>query len=137
MKCCDMKGFLTYLILWILSRKSMTGAEIAKELDKPIIKPVSIDTSKKPIKPKSKRYAQRRPFLVKKLGKKQKLPFIDLKVLRFCDGTNAVEDICKKSELPLMKVNEVLRKYQKKKLLRKINAEEPVKEVFKQIKSYL
>ncbi|MBC8500242.1 MAG: PadR family transcriptional regulator [Nanoarchaeota archaeon] len=29
-----MKGFLTYLILWILSKKKMNGAEIAKELQK-------------------------------------------------------------------------------------------------------
>ncbi len=29
-----MKGFLTYLLLWILSKKSMTGSEIAKELEK-------------------------------------------------------------------------------------------------------
>lgn len=28
------KGFLTLLILWIISRKSMTGAEIALELEK-------------------------------------------------------------------------------------------------------
>ena len=28
------KGFLTLLILWIISRKSMTGAEIALELQK-------------------------------------------------------------------------------------------------------
>ena len=34
MKCCDMKGYLSYLILWVLSRKSMTGAEITKELEK-------------------------------------------------------------------------------------------------------
>ncbi len=34
MKCCDMKGFLSYLVLWILSKKSMNGAEIAKELEK-------------------------------------------------------------------------------------------------------
>jgi len=33
MKCCDMKGFLSYLILWILSKKKMNGAEIAKELE--------------------------------------------------------------------------------------------------------
>ena len=32
MDCCDMKGFLSYLILWILSKGSMTGSEIAKEL---------------------------------------------------------------------------------------------------------
>lgn len=34
MKCCDMKGFLSYLVLWSLSKKSMTGSEIAKELEK-------------------------------------------------------------------------------------------------------
>ena len=34
MKCCDMKGFLSYLILWILSKKNMNGAEITKELEK-------------------------------------------------------------------------------------------------------
>ncbi len=34
MDCCDMKGFLSYLILWILSKKSMTGAELAQELEK-------------------------------------------------------------------------------------------------------
>lgn len=31
---CDMKGFLSFLILWLLSRKSMTGAELALELKK-------------------------------------------------------------------------------------------------------
>ena len=31
---CRTKGFLTFLILWIISRKSMTGAEIALELEK-------------------------------------------------------------------------------------------------------
>jgi len=34
MECCDMKGFLSYLILWNLSRKSMSGAELSKELEK-------------------------------------------------------------------------------------------------------
>lgn len=34
MECCDMKGFLSYLILWILSKKSMNGSGIAKELKK-------------------------------------------------------------------------------------------------------
>lgn len=31
---CRMKGFLSFLILWFVSRKSMTGAEIALELEK-------------------------------------------------------------------------------------------------------
>ena len=34
MKCCDMRGFLSYLMLWMLSKKSMNGAKIAKELEK-------------------------------------------------------------------------------------------------------
>ncbi|MBI5679725.1 MAG: PadR family transcriptional regulator [Methanobacterium sp.] len=29
-----MKGYLTYLILWILGKKSMNGAEIGRELEK-------------------------------------------------------------------------------------------------------
>jgi len=34
MKCCEMKGFLSYLILWNLSKRSMTGNELANELEK-------------------------------------------------------------------------------------------------------
>ena len=34
MKCHGMKGFLSYLILWILKNKSMNGAELAVELEK-------------------------------------------------------------------------------------------------------
>ena len=34
MNCCEMKGFLSYLILWMLSKKSMNGAEITRELEK-------------------------------------------------------------------------------------------------------
>lgn len=34
MVCCDMRGYLTYLILWSLSKNNMTGAELAKELEK-------------------------------------------------------------------------------------------------------
>lgn len=32
MACCEMKGFLSFLILWVLSKENMTGSEIAKEL---------------------------------------------------------------------------------------------------------
>ncbi|OIO21683.1 PadR family transcriptional regulator [Candidatus Micrarchaeota archaeon CG1_02_47_40] len=34
MKCCDMKGFLSYLILWCLKKRKMNGTEIAGELEK-------------------------------------------------------------------------------------------------------
>lgn len=34
MACCEMKGYLTYLILWILGKNNMNGAEIGRELEK-------------------------------------------------------------------------------------------------------
>ena len=34
MEHCKAKGFLSFLILWLVSKKSMTGAEIALELKK-------------------------------------------------------------------------------------------------------
>ena len=30
---CRMKGFLSFLILWLVNKKKMTGAEIAQELE--------------------------------------------------------------------------------------------------------
>lgn len=33
-QCCDMRGFLSYLVLWLLKNRKMTGAQIAKELEK-------------------------------------------------------------------------------------------------------
>ncbi|MEK6919018.1 MAG: PadR family transcriptional regulator [Nanoarchaeota archaeon] len=32
--CCDMRGFLSFLILFILSKDNLSGQEIAKELEK-------------------------------------------------------------------------------------------------------
>ena len=34
MECCDMKGYLSYLVLWILSKKRENGAGISRELEK-------------------------------------------------------------------------------------------------------
>ncbi len=34
MECCDMRGYLTYLILWNLRKHKMNGVEIAKEFEK-------------------------------------------------------------------------------------------------------
>ncbi len=31
---CDMRGFLTLLILWLLSKKPASGAELAREIEK-------------------------------------------------------------------------------------------------------
>lgn len=32
--CCDMRGMLSFMILWLLSKKSMYGQELAKEIGK-------------------------------------------------------------------------------------------------------
>lgn len=32
--CCDMRGMLSFLILFLLSKKTMNGQEIAKEIEK-------------------------------------------------------------------------------------------------------
>ena len=34
MTICKMKGFLSFLVLWMISKNSMNGAEIALELEK-------------------------------------------------------------------------------------------------------
>lgn len=33
-ECCDMRGMLSFLILWLLSKKPMYGQELAKEISK-------------------------------------------------------------------------------------------------------
>lgn len=33
-QACDMRGFLSFLILWLLSKKPMSGAQLADELEK-------------------------------------------------------------------------------------------------------
>lgn len=32
--CCDMRGMLSFMILWLLSKKSMYGQELAAEIGK-------------------------------------------------------------------------------------------------------
>lgn len=32
--CCDMRGFLSFLILFLLSKKTMNGQDLAKELER-------------------------------------------------------------------------------------------------------
>src|SRR5512137_1097768 len=34
MTTCSMKGYLSFLILWLINKKNMTGAEITLELEK-------------------------------------------------------------------------------------------------------
>ena len=32
--CCDMRGFLSFLVLFLLSKQSLNGQELARELEK-------------------------------------------------------------------------------------------------------
>lgn len=32
--CCDMRGFLSFQILWLLSKRSMCGEELGREIEK-------------------------------------------------------------------------------------------------------
>ena len=55
------------------------------------------------------------PFLMKKLTGKEKFPLEDAQILQFCDGTNSIEDICAKTGYARLKVDQVIREYQKRK----------------------
>lgn len=33
-ECCDMRGFLSFLVLWIISKENMRGCDIGRELEK-------------------------------------------------------------------------------------------------------
>ncbi|MDD9953387.1 MAG: PadR family transcriptional regulator [Candidatus Woesearchaeota archaeon] len=34
MACCDLKGMLTFLVLWIINKEPANGASIAREIEK-------------------------------------------------------------------------------------------------------
>ncbi|MFX1450713.1 MAG: hypothetical protein ACFFCM_07725 [Promethearchaeota archaeon] len=53
------------------------------------------------------------PILVKKLGKK-KMSFIDMEILSLCNGNRTIEEISNKTNIPLIKVKEIIQKYQKR-----------------------
>jgi len=62
-------------------------------------------------------YTIRVPVLKIKLTEKEKFPLKDMLVLQLCDGNHTIEDICKKTQFPQLKVDLIIRDYQKKKLI--------------------
>ena len=71
------------------------------------------------IKPTTKvpQYTIRLPLLKVKLTDKVKFPLKDMQVLQYCDGEHTIEDICKKTNYPQLKVDLIIRDYQKKNLI--------------------
>lgn len=62
-------------------------------------------------------YTIRVPLLKIKLTDKVKFPLNDMQILQFCDGTHTIEDICKATKFPRLKVDLILRDYQKKNVI--------------------
>ena len=95
---CEMKGFLSFLVMWLLSRKKMTGAEISLELEKrkgskpspgtiyPVLKYLK---SKGVIDDKDKKY-----YLTSK-GKKELETQLTAFFKTFCD-INEMKSCCRK-----------------------------------------
>ncbi len=71
----------------------------------------------RPVKPKRKDL-KRVPLLIKPLTGKEKIPLEDVKILQYCDGTYSVDDICDETLYAILRVNMVIRKYEKKKWLK-------------------
>jgi len=55
------------------------------------------------------------PFLVKNLTGKEKFPIEEAQILQYCDGKHALESICEETGYPRLKIDEIIRRYQKKK----------------------
>ncbi|MHA1249622.1 MAG: hypothetical protein ACTSRP_06495, partial [Candidatus Helarchaeota archaeon] len=83
-----------------------------------------------PPKPKKTKVVEKTAYRVpvKLEGiKNKKFSMVEAKVIHLIDGKNTIEDICEKTKLPRLKVDEIIKKYQKKgwiKLKRVIITEE-------------
>ncbi len=55
------------------------------------------------------------PVLTRKLDGKEKFPLEVAQVLHSCDGKHSIEEICQESNIPRIKVKDILQEYQKKK----------------------
>lgn len=70
-----------------------------------------------PLKKPQQQYTVRFPILKIKLTDKVKFPLNDMQVLQYCDGNYSIEEIVKKTKFPQLKVDMILRDYQKKNLV--------------------
>ena len=68
------------------------------------------------VKPSTTTFAKL-PVLLKELTGKEKFPLNDVRVLQLCDGKHTIEDIIKKTKLSRLEIQNIVRNYQKKKVL--------------------
>ncbi|MHA1652334.1 MAG: hypothetical protein ACTSYB_19285 [Candidatus Helarchaeota archaeon] len=78
------------------------------------------NTKNIPEKPIKMRFenVKRVPLLVKPLPEHKKFPLDTVTVLQYCDGTYSIEEICEETKFPRLKVELIIREYQKKKFLK-------------------
>jgi len=67
---------------------------------------------------KTEELCKKIPYIIKKHGKNVKVKPPESLVIILCDGKNTIEDIAKKTKLTQLKVNEILRKFQKKNIIK-------------------
>ena len=85
---CDMRGFLSFLILWLLSKKPMNGAELAREIEKRkgckpnpgTIYPALKELARKKAIVAHAKEGKEKVYSLTNLGKEQ----LDLSVSSFC-----------------------------------------------------
>lgn len=89
------------------------GASTDSDPEVPFVPVISTEDSAK-----RRRDLKRVPLLIKPLEGKEKFPLEDLKVLQYCDGTLSVEEICQATLYSILRVNMIIRTYEKKKWLK-------------------
>jgi len=96
---CDMKGYLSFLVLWLLNKQSMTGAEIALELEKrrgTRPSPGTIYPALKDLKTKGLITANKdKKYSLTKKGKEELESGLMLFTSMFCDFSE-MKSCCKK-----------------------------------------
>lgn len=92
-KCCDMKGFLTFLVLCLMKSKNMSGKEIRRELERrkgskpspgtiyPVLKSLSENGWIEEVKDTKKE----KKYRITKSGKKELERATRRFILLFCD----------------------------------------------------
>jgi hypothetical protein len=55
------------------------------------------------------------PSLIRELTGKEKFPLDVATIFQYCDGEHSIEEICQLTDYPRLKVDNIIRKYQKKK----------------------
>jgi hypothetical protein len=103
---------------WTLKLDDLIGdIEITDVPEAPKVQPAR-EAPQEPAETNEFDHVKRVPLLVKPLPAKKKFPMEVVSVLQYCDGTHTMEEILERTKFPRLKVDLVLREYQKKKFIK-------------------